>query len=82
MPSITAQVKERQSKTTPAELVKDYEIALYQGGQLKYSQSISNNCQRLNVLCLPEAIEADQVCVTVLSTHGHPSARIYEVRIY
>jgi hypothetical protein len=82
MPSITAWIKDRQTKGMPEELVRDYTVSLYRGEQEVWSQSISGNYQRLNRLQLPAAVEADRVVVTVAATHGLPSARIFEVRIY
>ena len=82
MPSITSIVKERQVKGMPPELVKDYSLTLYRGGRKVHSLEVRDNCRRLNVLAVPGGIEADRVEATVQSTYGHPSARIFEVRIY
>ena len=82
MPSITAQVKERQVKGLPEELVKDYSVAFFLAGNEVFSRKITGNYQRLNVLALPEKTAADELVVTVQATHGYPSARIFEVRLY
>lgn len=82
MPTINAQMKRRQTKYLPEELVKDYSVTLYRGGERVFSRKVEDNGQRLNVLPFPGGPAADRVDVTVLSTHGHPLARIYEVRLY
>jgi len=82
MPSITAQVKERQTEGMPEELVKDYNIELYNHGEKVFSQSIMENYQRLNIITLKSPVQADQFCIRVLSTHGRLGARIFEIRLY
>lgn len=82
MPSITNQVRDRQVKDLPEELVKDYVISFTNGGKTVFSRPVKGNFQRLNVIRLNEAVTADRVDISVLSTHGHPSARIFEVRLY
>jgi hypothetical protein len=82
MPSITAQVKERQTEGMPEELVKDYVVELFNHGEKVFSQTVKGNYQRLNRIVLEKPAQADQLCVHVLSTHGRPGARIYEVRLY
>lgn len=80
MPSITSLVRDRQCKGLPEELVRDYTAALYNKGQKVWEQAITNNGQRVNILC--PATEADELSITVTATHGHPAARIFEVRLY
>lgn len=82
MPSINAQVRQRQTKHLPEELVKDYRVDLRRSGRDVFSTTVRDNAQRLNVLRLPEETHADELSVTVLATHGHPNARIFEVRLY
>lgn len=82
MPSITAAVRNRQCKGMPDELVKDYDVVLTRNGEDVFTQEVRGNYQRLNVIQLPEHIEADTLTVTVRATHGHPAARIFEVRLY
>ena len=82
MPTITAQVKDRQVKGMPEELVKDYSVAFYRGETLLYSQEVAGNYLRLRTMALPAGIEADSLRVTVRSTHGCRSARIFEIRLY
>lgn len=82
MPSITATVRNRQCSGMPDELVRDYDICLTKDGVPVFCKQVRGNYQRLNVIELPEETEADSVVVTVHATHGHPSARIFEVRLY
>jgi hypothetical protein len=82
MPSITAQVKERQTEGMPEELVKDFNIELYNQGEKVFFQSIKENYQRLNIIDLEPQVQADQCCIHVLSSHGWSGARIFEVRLY
>ncbi len=82
MPSITNQVRSRQVKELPEELVKDYTVTFYNGGKEVFSKTIEGNYQRLNIHRLPTEVIADKVSISVLSTHGYSSARIFEVRLY
>jgi len=82
MPSITAQVKNRQVKGMPEELVKDYTIDFYRGDNIVLSQEVRDNYLRLRTLQLPDSVKADKICLTVLSTYGYRSARIFEIRVY
>lgn len=82
MPSMTRNVRDRQVKGMPHELVKDYQIKLYKDGNEVLDKTISDNYLRLNRVLFDEGIECDTVSVTVLNTHGIDRARIYEVRAY
>lgn len=82
MPSMTSAVKKRQTEYMPEELVKDYRITLYLAGEIVHEERIRDNIQRLNVLNFIQPVQADQVVVTVESTYGWPTAKIFEIRIY
>lgn len=82
MPSITATVRNRQCKGMPDELVKDYTVTLKKGGETVLKKEVRGNYQRLNVIDLPEKVEADSMVVTVTATHDYPAARIFEIRMY
>ena len=82
MPSMTRNVRNRQVKGMPHELVKDYEIRLYQDGVEVWSQRISDNYQRLNRVRPSANTACDRIQITVYSTHGIDRARIYEIRAY
>nr|MBQ8245151.1 FAD-dependent oxidoreductase [Oscillospiraceae bacterium] len=80
-PTLIKNVKKRQPKYLPVELVKDYRVELIADGNVVASQQVSENGQRLNVLQFENVI-CDTVKVTVQQTHGCDSARIFEIRIY
>ena len=81
MPSITRKAMEHQVKTLPLELVKDYDIQFMHQGQVVLEKQIADNGQRLNIHKLNNIL-CDEVRITVRSTYGHESARVYEVRLY
>ena len=82
MTSMTKTVQLRQPKSLPPELVKDYVVTLYAGENQAYTQAVSSNAQRLNVLNLPRSVRADRLTINVLKTYGLERARIFEVRVY
>ena len=82
MPSMTRNVRDRQVKGMPHELVKDYKVEALCGGEVVWSKDVAENYQRLNILDLDAAVKCDTIRITVLSSHGIDSARIYEVRAY
>ena len=81
MPSMTRNVRDRQVKGMPHELVKDYKVEALLGGEVVWSKDVAENYQRLNIHEL-DAVKCDTIRITSLSTHGIDSARIYEVRAY
>ena len=81
MPSIIKIVRERQEKTLPDVLVKDYYVRLLHDGEMVYEKAVSDNGQRLNVHELNNVI-CDEVQIAVEKTYGCPNARIYEIRLY
>ena len=82
MPSMTRNVRDRQVKGLPHELVKDYSVELICDGKPVWSRDIKDNGQRLNVLELESPVYADTIKITVHSTYGCSAARIFEVRAY
>ncbi|MGI6404473.1 MAG: hypothetical protein ACOX0K_09790 [Oscillospiraceae bacterium] len=74
-------VRERQVKGLPHELVKTYCVQLLLDGAVVAQREIDNNGQRLNILDF-DGIECDEVQITVKATHGCDEARIFEVRVY
>jgi len=81
MPSITKTVLDRQVEGMPAELVRDYKVECINQETVVYTWEVKDNTQRLNILDIPNVV-CDSVRITVYRTHGYPSARIFEVRIY
>lgn len=82
MPSMTRNVRKRQVKGLPVELVKDYQVEALLEGRTVWSREVTGNGQRLNVLNLETPVDCDALRVTVTATHGLDSARIFEVRAY
>ncbi len=80
-PSMIRNVRERQVKGLPHELVKTYCVQLLLDGAVVAQREIDNNGQRLNILDF-DGIECDEVQITVKATHGCDEARIFEVRVY
>lgn len=64
------------------ELIKDYEVSVFNGEKAVWSKRIEDNYQRLNVIDVPEGTEGEKVCVKILATNGYPNARVFEVRVY
>ena len=64
------------------DLVKDYDIDFYNGGNLVHSINIRDNYLRFRKHLLESAVAADSVKITILSTNGTQKGRIFEVRIY
>ena len=82
MPSMTRNVRNRQVKGLPPELVKDYTVEALRDGQVVWNRAVENNGHRLNVLDLDAPVTCDTIRITVTATHGYETARIYEVRAY
>ena len=82
MPSMTRNVRDRQVKGLPPELVKDYQAELLRDSAVVWSRTVTGNGQRLNVLDLEQPVTCDTIRVTVTATHGYEAARIFEVRAY
>ncbi|MBQ8813439.1 MAG: FAD-dependent oxidoreductase [Lachnospiraceae bacterium] len=82
MPSMTRNIRVRQVKGMPIELVKDYRIQMFLDGQEVFSKEVSDNYMRLNRIKLDEKVACDSVVITVMQTHGIDKARIFEVRVY
>lgn len=80
-PSLIKNVRNRQVKGLPHELVRDYDVDLMLGGNIVSSREIRDNGQRLNRIAF-DKIQCDTVRITVRATYGCPEVRIFEVRIY
>ena len=81
MPTIMANKLARQCEGVPPALVRDYTVRLLRGGKQVWSQTVTGNVQRLNVLELPSPAEADVLEIAVTAA-GIGCARIFEVRAY
>lgn len=80
--TLSAKRMAQQVAGAPAELVRDYEVALSLQGRETARRSVTGNHQRLNVLDFPEKPLCDRIDVRVRATNGYPNARIFEVRAY
>ena len=82
MPSLTKNVRDRQVKGMPDELVKDYRVQLFLNGQEVFAKAVQENYQRLNCIALDSEILCDRMIITVQRAHGIDCARIFEIRAY
>jgi len=82
MVSLSKSVLDKQVPGIPPELVKDYRMEFYEGGQLVYCESIEENYLRFRKHQLEKRIVCDRIKVAVLATNGDPHARIFEIRVY
>ena len=80
--SVSTAFIEKEPIGVAVQLLKDYTVTAYCGGEEVWSQKVEGNYQRLNILNLPEAVRADQVRIHVHATNGHPDVHIFEVRAY
>ena len=81
MPSLTRNVRNRQVKGLPDELVRDYDVCAFREGKEVFCKEIHDNYQRLNRIPLGNVI-CDTIKVTVHRAYGIHFARIFEIRTY
>jgi|GEM_PF-5430289 len=48
----------------------------------RVAASVKGNYLRKRIHKLPEPVEGSRITLRVLSTSGHPNARVFEVRAY
>jgi hypothetical protein len=82
MPSISKWVQDRQSRSLPETLVRDFSVSFYQNGEKVREIAINGNTRRLRVLDLASPVVCGGLRVTVFSTHGCENARVFEIRAY
>ncbi len=71
----------QQSLGLPPELVKTFDLKLYQGDKMVYGTQINDNYLRMVRVNIP-GIECTRIVITVLKTYGLNEARIFEIRAY
>ena len=71
----------QQRDGIPAELARDYDVELLNGGETVRKIEIRDNHQRHNVLNFEPTV-CDTVRLRVHSTHGAPDVTVFEVRAY
>ena len=81
MPSLTRNVRNRQVKGLPDELVRDYDVRAFREGKEVFCKEIHDNYQRLNRIP-PGNVICDTIKVTVHRAYGIHFARIFEIRTY
>lgn len=79
--SIEPSVRARELRGIPRTLVMDYRLELLWRGRTVHVEDVAGNYQRLRVHRV-RPVTADTIELTVLRTHGDPSARVFEVRAY
>lgn len=73
--------QKQQRPGVPAELVKDYEVRFFRGGELLHTECVRGNYHRRNVLTFPP-VPCDRVEFRFLATNGAPDVSVFEVRAY
>lgn len=64
------------------ECIKDYRILCREGVDWKELVHVEGNYNRRRVHGLATPVRTKELRVEVISTHGAPSARLYEIRVY
>lgn len=80
--SVSKAFLDKEPVGVPVTLLRDYTLTAYREGRAVWSRRVEGNYQRLNVLDLPQAVEADCLELHVQATNGCPEARVFEVRVY
>jgi hypothetical protein len=78
--SMDYEVNKDQVRGIPREIVKDYVVELFKDGRKAVSRETSGNYTRINEICF-DGVEADCVKITIKSTNGWPTARIFDIKI-
>lgn len=79
--TMSSRRQKQQVVGVPRELVRDYELTLFQDGQAVATRQIQGNFQRVNQIVFP-GVACDALQLTVLSTNGDPFVRVFEMRVY
>lgn len=79
--SLSDEVLQRQTEGPPPELVRDYVLRGFRGGECVFAKEVRGNCQRHCVLPVG-GVSCDELRLTVLATNGAPVAGVYEMRVY
>ena len=80
--SVSTAFIEKEPVGVAVQLLKDYTVTAYCGGEAVWSETVRDNHQRLNILDLPGAVKADAVKIHVHATNGCEDVHIFEVRAY
>ncbi|MGF1680082.1 FAD-dependent oxidoreductase [Photobacterium minamisatsumaniensis] len=82
MITISKPNKAAQREGFPLEIVKDYRIECLLNGESIHQQDINDNYLRHNKIIFAKPVVCDTIKLTVLTTHGDPCARIFEVKVF
>ncbi len=74
--------QDRNYEEMQNELVRDFKVEFINDGKVLSEVLVEDNFVRMNEISLDNAVECDQIKVTVLKTYGNESARINDFRIY
>ncbi len=79
--TLSSRRQSQQEAGVPKELVRDYDIELYQNGKEVLKKEIRGNHQRLCRIDFTKTV-CDEIRIVVYKTNGTPDARIFEIRVY
>jgi len=77
----TEMTNRRHDVAFPRECVRDYELSYDHGAGWTSLLHVCGNYQRRRVHRF-QPVTASRVRLTVHATNGHPSARVFEIRVY
>ena len=82
MISLSEKKLNKQSKGTPAELVKDFRLVFLKDGETVAEKLVSGNYQRRCPVMLEKEVSCDCVRLEIISTHGTKQPKLFEIRVY
>ncbi|HEX7715209.1 MAG TPA: FAD-dependent oxidoreductase [Bacillota bacterium] len=82
MTSLSKVTLSRQNPGLPSRLIKDYELQILDGTEIKFRLAVHDNYMRFRKHRINPQVSGDRIRVIVGSTYGDSAARIYEVRVY
>ncbi len=80
--TLSAKRMAEQQIGVPVELVKDYNVVLFNGAVVVGSKTVRGNYQRQNILSFEEPPVCDSMKIRIDATNGYDNARIFEIRVY
>ncbi len=80
--SIRITDSKRNFEEMPNELVKEFQVTVFQGDTVVNEQTFTENVLRMHKISFDSPLLCTKVKVTVLKTYGNESARVSDFRIY
>lgn len=80
--SINREVRQRQGAGLPAELVQQYQVSFWHGGQKVHEVVEKDNEQRLAIVPLVPPVLCDEIRIGSFQTHGCPVVKLFRVMIF